>query len=113
MSTQPDTIDYILDQLVGIKGVSARKMFGEYAVYASGRVVALVCDDTLFVKLTEAGAKYVVDSAEIKTGPPYPGAKPWLVIDDDKIEDREWLCELIEITVEHVQLPKPKKKKVN
>jgi len=85
-------------------------MFGEFAVYASGRVVALVCDDTLFLKLTEAGVMFAGEGADIKTGPPFPGAKPWLLIDDDRIEDREWLCDLIKITVEHVPLPKVKKK---
>jgi len=110
MATSQSTIDYILDQLSGVENVSTRKMFGEYTVYVSGRVVALVCDDTLFVKLTEAGVMFAGEGADIKTGPPFPGAKPWLLIDGDRIEDREWLRDLIKITVEHVLLPKVKKK---
>ena len=55
MLTKQSTIDYILDQLVDLEGVSAWKMFGEYALYCDGRVVALVCDDTLFVKITDEG----------------------------------------------------------
>jgi len=111
MSTDQSTIDYILDQLSGVENVSARKMFGEYTVYASGLVVALVCDDTLFVKLTEAGVLFVGEGADAKIGQPFPGAKPWLLIDDDRIEDREWLRQLIEFTVEQVPLPRVKKKK--
>ena len=110
MSTAKETIDYILDQLSGVPGVYERKMFGEYALYANNRVVALVCNDTLFVKVTEAGIEFI--GGEYKTGPAYPGAKPSLVIDADQIEDHRWLCELITITAENVQLPKPKKKQV-
>lgn len=109
MSTNQSTVDYIVDQLSEVKEVSTRKMFGEYAVYAAGRVVALICDDTLFVKITAAGSLFVGGSSDAKTAPPYPGAKLWLLIDGDQIEDRRWLCKLIELTVENVPLPIPKK----
>ncbi|MES3031320.1 MAG: TfoX/Sxy family protein [Patescibacteria group bacterium] len=109
MSTQQSTIDYILDQLAGGEVVTSRKMFGEYALYCSGKVVALVCDDTLFVKITEEGKTFVEDL--YKEGAPYPGAKPWMMIDSDKLEDRQWLRELISITAEHAPLPKVKTKK--
>jgi TfoX/Sxy family transcriptional regulator of competence genes len=39
----------ILDALAPLP-LTARKMFGEYAVYLDGVVVALVCDDRLYVK---------------------------------------------------------------
>jgi len=54
MSTKQSTIDYLLDQLASVPDVRARKMFGEYALYCNGRVVALVCDNELFVKITDA-----------------------------------------------------------
>lgn len=98
-----------MDQLSGVPTVAARKMFGEYALYCESRVVALVCDDTLFVKITEPGKEFIGDSYE--EGPAYSGAKPSMVIPEDKIEDREWLGELIRITTENVPLPKPKKPK--
>ena len=109
MATRSETIEYILDQLSGVPTVAARKMFGEYALYSEGCVVALVCDDTLFVKITEPGKEFVGDLYE--EGPAYPGAKASMVIQEDKIEDREWLGELIRITTANVPLPKPKKPK--
>lgn len=33
-------------------GVTCKKMFGEYGLFVDGKVFALVCDDTLFVKPT-------------------------------------------------------------
>lgn len=62
MSTAQSTVEYILDQLTAIPNVSARKMFGEYALYAGNKVVALVCDNTMFVKITEAGKGLLVQS---------------------------------------------------
>lgn len=109
MATKQSTVDYILDQLSSIDSVSARKMFGEYAVYAEGKVVALVCDDRFFVKITDEGKKFV--GKHYEEGEAYPGAKPSMRIDEDLIDDREWLTELIAITAKHAPAPKPKKKK--
>jgi DNA transformation protein len=108
MSTKASTIEYIEDQLVGLN-VTSRKMFGEYALYCDGKVVALVCDDTLFVKITDEGKRYV--GSHYKEGAAYPGAKPSMIIDEDLIDDRGWLEELIRITTDHVPKPKPKAKK--
>ena len=109
MATSQATVDYILDQLSAIKNVSARKMFGEYALYVGGKVVALVCDDTLFVKITEPGKTFLGDSYE--EGCAYDGAKPSMVISEELIEDRRWLTELFELTEENLPEPKPKKKR--
>ena len=109
MATKQSTVDYILDQLAGAGEGFARKMFGEYALYFDGRVVGLVCDDTLFIKITEPGKKFV--GQHYREGYAYQGAKVSMMIDGDLIEDREWFCQLVRITAENVPLPKPKKKK--
>lgn len=108
MATQAATVEYIEDQLAGLD-VSSRKMFGEYALYCDGKVVALVCDDTLFVKITDAGKKFV--GRHYREGTAYPGAKPSMRINEDLIDDREWLQELIRITADALPTPKPKKKR--
>lgn len=109
MATKQSTVDYILDQLVSVSDVSAKKMFGEYALYCDGKVVGLVCDDTLYIKITEQGKKFV--GKHYQEGHAYPGAKISMLIDDDRIEDREWLSELVRVTSENVSLPKKKFKK--
>ncbi len=108
MSTSAETITYILDQLTGLPDVSARKMFGEYALYCSGKVVALVCDDQLFVKITAPGKAFVGEAYE--EGEAYPGAKPSMRISEELLEDRQWLCELIQRTAAALPVPKPKRK---
>jgi TfoX/Sxy family transcriptional regulator of competence genes len=56
VSTSQDTIQYILDKLRNAPRFTARKIFGEYALYADGKTVALVCDDLLYVKICPASA---------------------------------------------------------
>ena len=107
MSTSQGTIDFLLDQLSGLAGVHARKMFGEYALYCGDKVVALVCDNQLFVKLTPPGKALVGPSYQ--EGEAYPGAKPSILIGADLIEDDERLCELVRITAAALPPPKPKR----
>ena len=105
MATRQSTIDHLLDQLAGAGDVSAKKMFGEYGLYCDGRIVALVCDDQLYLKPT-VGVRAFVGGCE--EGCPYPGAKPYLVISGDKWDDREWLVRLVLIAAEEAALPKKK-----
>lgn len=106
MSTEKSTIDFILDQISIAGSVTAKKMFGEYGVYCDGKIVALVCDDQLFVKPTVGGRAFIGVCEE---KPPYPGAKPYLYITGDQWEDQEWLSTLIKISV--AELPATKSKK--
>jgi DNA transformation protein and related proteins len=105
MASSQTTVDYMLEQMARAGTVSARKMFGEYGVYCDGKVVALICDDQLFIKPTEAGRAVAGPVAE---GLPYPGAKPWLLVDGDRLEDAGWLAGLVRVTAEALPLPKPK-----
>jgi TfoX/Sxy family transcriptional regulator of competence genes len=106
MATSQSTIDFILDQLSGLANVQARKMFGECAVYCDGKVVGLVCDDQLFVKITPQGKAFV--GSHYREGEPYPGAKPAMVIGAEEIENGERLCELFRVTALSLPSPKPK-----
>jgi DNA transformation protein len=104
MATKQDTVDYILDQLLSLQNVKARKMFGEYALYCEGKVVALICNDRLYVKITEQGKKFIADY--YCEGHAYKGARVSMIIDEDKIDDSEWLCELISVTAANLPVPK-------
>ena len=78
MATQKETIEFILGKLRDPGRFSARAMFGEYALYADGKVVALVCDDLLFVKILPASSEL---ERQCEKGEPYPGANPPTSID--------------------------------
>jgi TfoX/Sxy family transcriptional regulator of competence genes len=44
MATRKETIAFLLEKLRQPKRFFARTMFGEYALYADGKAVALICD---------------------------------------------------------------------
>jgi len=108
MATDSSFIDHVCDQAGLGAQLSHRKMFGEYALYLEGKVVAFACDNSLFLKPTEAGR------ALLKREPdalPYPQAKPHFRI-DDALDDPPLLRRLLQATAEQLPLPKPKRQKV-
>ena len=109
MATSESMGAYILDQLGELPSVFIRKMFGEYALYSEGKVVALICRDTLFVKITDPGKEFV--GKNYKEGFAYPGARASMEITEGLLADQEWITQLISITEENVPFPKPKKKR--
>ncbi len=108
MASDKSFVEFIVDQIENVGQITYKKMFGEYALYCEGKVVALVCDNRLFIKPTEAGRAFIGDVAE---APAYPGAKPSFLI-DDRLEDRQWFSKLIRITHQELPEQKIKKKKI-
>lgn len=104
MATREDFMRYVLEQ-VGLFGrLSYRRMFGEYAIYLDGKVVALLCDNSFFVKQTPAQG----DWNKLPQGHPFPGAKAYWVA-DEWLDAPERLAPLLEATALHVKPPKPRK----
>jgi TfoX/Sxy family transcriptional regulator of competence genes len=105
MATDNSIVDFILEQTEGAGKIRAKKMFGEYGLYCNEKIVALICDDQLFVKPTAGGRTHI---GEILEAPPYPGAKPYFLISGEKWDNAEWLTALIKITAAELPTPKPK-----
>ena len=79
MASKKEIVEYIV-QCAGDAGeVSYKKMFGEYGIYLNGTFVAMVCDDTFYVKPTNNGRAVLKTPVE---EPPYEGAKPSFRFDD-------------------------------
>lgn len=106
MASDQHFVEFVIGQLQGAGNVTAKKMFGEYGVYAEEKIFGLIADNQLFIKPTDAGRAFIGEPQE---APPYPGAKNSFLI-GDKIEDAAWLSELVRITVAALPEPKPKKK---
>jgi TfoX/Sxy family transcriptional regulator of competence genes len=82
MSTSKETVESILGKLGDSKTFSARSMFGEYALYTEEKVVGLICDDQLYVKILSASQRLEI-LCEQDT--PYPGAKPYYVVEEGQL----------------------------
>ena len=61
-------------------------MFGEYALYADGKVAGLICDNLLHVKIVPASKEL---ESLCEKGPPYPGAKPYYIVEEVQLSTME------------------------
>ena len=107
MASDLTFVQYAVDQMSRAGDITFRKMFGEFAIYCDAKVVALICDNQLFVKATQAGRAFIGNPVE---APPYPGAKSSFLIQAE-IDDRDWLQKLVSLTASELPVPKPKKPK--
>lgn len=108
MGSNLSFVEFVVDQIENAGEITYKKMFGEYGLYSDGKIVALICNDQLFVKPTKAGKEFM---GNVNEAPPYPGAKSYYLI-EDRIEDREWISMLIKISAAELPESKPKKKKI-
>ena len=105
MASDKEYLDFILEQLSELEGVSWRAMMGEYILYYHGKVVGGIYDNRFLVKPVPS-AMAMMPHAEREL--PYEGAKEMLLVDN--IEDREFLHRLLKVMDE--ELPAPKKKRI-
>lgn len=104
MAASKDYLNFILEQLSKLDGITARAMMGEYILYYHGKIAAYLCDDRLLVKPVPAAVSMM---PKAKYEPPYEGAKDMLLV--DRVDDSEFLTTLFEAI--YPELPEPKKKK--
>lgn len=105
MATNQDFVDYVTEQVALGDRLTQKKMFGEYALYVDGKVVAFACDNSLFIKPSAAATKL---APELPQRPPYPGAKDYPVA-DELLDDSDVIRQLILETAALMPVPKPKK----
>lgn len=107
MAQRLEFVEYVTEQVDDSCNLTHRMMFGGCTLYLDGKVVALICDDRLFIKPTRAGREFIGDVVE---APAYPGAKNSFLI-EDQIENRDWLTKLLTVTAAELPAPRPKKKR--
>ena len=106
MASNPEFVKYIADQLSDAGTITYRKMFGEYGMYLDGKIFALICDNQLFIKITEAGKSI---APELQTAPPYEGSKEYFLFEE--VDNRDFLTEFVTATCQELPPPKPKKER--
>ena len=108
MATQNETIEFILGKLRDRSRFTARAMFGEYALYADGKVVALVCDDLLYVKIVPASQPL---EPLCEKGEPYPGARPHYIVEEGQLSTIENLPAMLAAVAVSIPAKKTKRKR--
>ncbi len=103
MASSKEYLQYVLEQLSGVEGITFKPMMGEFILYVEGKIFGGIYDDRFLVKPT-ATAKKMMPEAPLEI--PYEGAKPMLLTED--LDDRAFLTSLISALAK--ELPEPKKK---
>ena len=91
MASSKAYLDFILDQLSGVDGISFRRMMGEYVLYCRGKVFGGIYDDRFLVKPTPAALRKMPDATREL---PYEGAKEMLLV--EQVDNRSFLAELVD-----------------
>ena len=104
MASGKEYLNFILEQLSRLEGITFKPMMGEYILYMHGRIFGGIYDDRFLVKPTKSAAAMMPDADR---EPPYEGAKEMLLVDN--VDNREFLEELL--TAMYDELPQPKQKK--
>ncbi|MBQ6419723.1 MAG: TfoX/Sxy family protein [Clostridia bacterium] len=102
MAASREYLDYILEQLSDVPGITFRPMMGEYVLYCRGKVFGGIYDDRFLVKPVPAAVSLMPDA---EPAVPYPGAKEMLTVEET--DDREFLRTLVEAMFQ--QLPGAKR----
>lgn len=106
MASSKGFLNFILEQLSGLDGITYKAMMGEYILYYRGKIVGGIYDDRLLVKPVRSAMEYM-PSAGYEL--PYEGAKEMLLVED--VDNREFLEGLITAMYDELPAPKAKKKK--
>ena len=104
MASRKEYLNFILDQLSGLNGISYRAMMGEYIIYYNGKIVGGIYDDRLLIKPVKTAVAMLPDA---KMELPYEGGKGMLLVED--VDNREFLEKLF--TSIYDELPETKRKK--
>jgi len=104
MPTSSATIAHVLDTFPELR-LTAKKMFGEAALYLDGTVVAFLCDDTLFLKPTRSALALL---PALPRGPAYPGSKDYIIA-TELLDDPDLCTRAFRAVQSDAPPPKPRK----
>ena len=103
MACNPDFVQYIIDQCSGAGEIAVKKMMGDYCAYCDGVLFGLICDNNLYIKVTEPGRALL---KEVILRPPYEGARDYFYISD--VDNSDYLSALVKATLPALEQPKRK-----
>lgn len=104
MASSKEYLNFIMEQLSELEGISYRAMMGEYIIYYKDKIVGGIYDDKLLVKAVKSAVEYM---SNVKYELPYVGAKEMLLVDN--IDDKEYLSGLFNAMFDELPAPKSKK----
>lgn len=104
MATDRGFVDYVAEQAGLGERLAVRRMFGEYAMYVDGTVVAFCADNSLFLKRVPETVALLDDLPQREL---FPGSKPYALA-DELLDEPERLHDLLLALQRVLPPPKPK-----
>lgn len=104
MASSKEFLNFILEQVSSLDGVSSRMMMGEYIIYVNGVIVAYICDNQLLAKPAVVCKEMLPNAPMI---PPYKGARDMVFVED--VDDAQGLKQLFVAIYEELRFVKSKK----
>ena len=95
MASSIDYLNYILELLKKVDGITYRKMMGEFILYRHGIIFGGVYDNRFLIKKTIINEDYHMSEAI-----PYPGGNPMLLVDS---EDPDLIKEIVLSTLKNLK----------
>ena len=103
MASSKEYLQYVLEQCP--EETDYRAMMGEYVLYYREKVFGGIYDNRVLVKPTVSALRLMPDAAREL---PYEGAKDMLLL--DRLDNRDFVKELLEAMYGELPLPKKRKK---
>ena len=91
MASSNDYLEFVLELLRQVPGITYKKMMGEFLLYKDSVLFGGVYDDRFLVKNTKSLKEY-----ELREVIPYPSAKSMLLVDS---EDSDVIEEIVKKVV--------------
>ena len=95
MASSKEYLQFILDQLSDLEGITHHQMMWEYILYFHWKIVGGIYDNRLLLKPTNI-VKETINELEMEI--PYPWAKPMVYVDN--VDNSDYLQKLIRDTYE-------------
>ena len=103
MASSKEYLQFILDQLSDLEGITHRQMMWEYILYFHWKIVGGIYDNRLLLKPTNI-VKETINELEMEV--PYPWAKPMIYVDN--VDNSDYLQKLIVDTYNELYWNNPK-----
>lgn len=103
MASSREFLNFVLEQLSELDGISYRAMMGEFIIYHKGKIPGGIYDDRLLVKPVKAAIEYMPEASfEL----PYAGGSKMLLVTE--LEDKDFLAGLFNAMYD--ELPERKRR---
>lgn len=93
MAVNPGFLDHVVEQLNGSEDVSTRKMFGGAGIYLNGKIVGIIVEAELYLKVSEGNMEDYINRG-MKQFIPFedkPMKMPYYEVPSEVLEDRDEL----------------------